>query len=172
MQARTAFLFAALLASGLGLHTANAAPIATQTVAAEADAVLDSGEATWYGPRHAGRKTFSGERFDPRKMTAAHPSLPIGTIVRVTDVATGRSVIVRVNDREPPHGVRCIDLSEGAALALGIHGRGVAEVTLTAVMPAEQPVEVAEAPDGATALDAAPAAISRHGRRHRHHAAQ
>jgi rare lipoprotein A len=135
------------------------------------ETVLDSGEATWYGPRHAGRRTTSGERFDPRRMTAAHPSLPLGTIVRVTDVATGRSVIVRVNDREPPHGVRCIDLSEGAATALGIHGRGVAEVTLSAVKTDEAPVEVAEAPDDSAPIDG-PRATSPHGRRHRHRAAR
>jgi rare lipoprotein A len=152
-------------------HAASAAA----SSAASAETVLDSGEASWYGPRHAGHRTSSGERFDPQQMTAAHPSLPLGTMVRVTDLATGRSVIVRVNDREPPHGVRCIDLSEGAARVLGIHGSGVAEVTLTSVHPEEAPVEVAEAPDDATAVDAAPAssvrqATSRHGRQHRHHA--
>ena len=148
------------------------------------ETILDQGEATWYGGRHQGLRTFSGERFDKNKLTAAHPSLPIGTMVRVTDVATGRSIIVRVNDREPPHGVRCIDLSEGAAMLLGIHGRGVAEVTLTSVAPdaAEAaPVEVAEAPDDAVAPDASGAlragrrqvpASARHGRQHRHHAAR
>jgi rare lipoprotein A len=179
MRARTAFLITGCLAAGLGFHTAKAASLPADQVAAQgaqADTVLDTGEASWYGPRHAGLRTFSGERFDPRKMTAAHPSLPIGTMVRVTDVATGRSVIVRVNDREPPHGVRCIDLSEGAASVLGIHGRGVAEVTLTAVrtqdMPDAAPVEVAEAPDDAVALDGPRHATSRHGRLHRRHAAR
>jgi rare lipoprotein A len=70
-------------------------------------------------------------------MTAAHPSLPLGTWVKVTDQDTGRSVVVRINDREPEHGVRVIDLSQGAAKKLGIVNRGVADVT----------VEVAEAPD-------------------------
>jgi rare lipoprotein A len=96
------------------------------------------GEASWYGKYHAGRRTTSGERFDPRKMTAAHPTLPLGTWVKVTDDATGKSVTVRINDREPPHGVRAIDLSQGAAAKLGIVSRGLADVT----------IEVAEAPPG------------------------
>jgi rare lipoprotein A len=172
MQARTA-----LIAVGcFGLAVAGLAGSAKASVPVSGTAtVLDQGEATWYGPRHEGLRTYNGERFDSRKMTAAHPSLPMGTMVRVTDVATGRSVIVRVNDREPPHGVRCIDLSEGAAVVLGIHGRGVAEVTLTAVsrddLANEAPVEVAEAPDGLGAHHAH-AATSQHGRRHRLRAAR
>jgi rare lipoprotein A len=153
--------------------------VSANATAPATGAVLDQGEATWYGPRHEGLRTYNGERFDSRKLTAAHPSLPMGTMVRVTDVATGRSVIVRVNDREPPHGVRCIDLSEGAATALGIHGRGVAEVTLTAVEDSERadeaPVEVAEAPDGyglRHAHAAARSATSQHGPRHKPHAAR
>jgi rare lipoprotein A len=173
MQARTAFILIGIFLTGLGSHHARAAaPLQAQPARPAAETVLDEGEATWYGPRHAGRLTSNGERFDPRKMTAAHPSLPLGTMVRVTDMATGRSVIVRVNDREPPHGVRCIDLSEGAAFALGIHGRGVAEVKLTALEPRDPVVEVAEAPDDAEAIDAPRKATSRHGRRHRHHAAR
>ncbi len=124
--------------------------------------VLDAGEASWYGPRHAGLRTTSGAVFNPAKMTAAHPSLPLGTWVRVTDDATGRSVVVQVNDREPPHGVRCIDLSQGAAQRLGMIGRGVADVTLTAATADDAVVEVAE--------DPGPRANSLHGRRHRHRA--
>ncbi len=164
MLAKTAFLLTSLLAWGMAAHAATVT-----------EPVLDTGQASWYGPRHAGLRTFSGERFDPSRMTAAHASLPIGTMVRVTDMATGRSVIVRVNDREPPHGVRCIDLSEGAAFALGMHGRGVADVTLTAVAPqaatADNVVEVAEAPDEASPPDAPIHRTSaQHGRRHRRHA--
>ena len=80
----------------------------------------ESGEASWYGPRHEGMRTTSGEVFDGSRMTAAHSSLPIGSYVRVTLQRSGRSIIVRVNDREPPHGVRCIDLSRAAAARLGI----------------------------------------------------
>jgi rare lipoprotein A len=108
--------------------------------------VIERGEATWYDRRNSKRFTYNGERFDPSKLTAAHRNLPIGSMVRVTDDATGRSVIVRINDREPPHGVRCIDLSEGAAKVLGIRGRGVADVTISALNPSDA-IEVAEAPD-------------------------
>jgi rare lipoprotein A len=96
-------------------------------------------------------------------MTAAHRSLRLGTVVRVTDQASGRSVVVKVNDREPPHGVRCIDLSEGAALALGIHQRGVARVTITAVAGEAEATEVAEAPDPS---DEAAKPVPAHHRRH------
>lgn len=134
--------------------------VAAGAAAVHAGALLDQGEATWYGPWHAGRPTTSGALFDPAKMTAAHHTLPLGSYVRVTDDSTGRSVVVQVNDREPPHGVRCIDLSEGAAQRLGMVHRGVAEVTITAADPSEA-TELAEAPD---------APIARHGRPHRRHA--
>jgi rare lipoprotein A len=175
MQARSAYLIIGTWAACLGGAASHAASLPAASPAPAPllnTAVLDSGEATWYGPRHAGHRTYSGERFDPRKMTAAHPSLPIGTMVRVTDMATGRSIIVRVNDREPPHGARCIDLSEGAALALGIHGRGVADVTLTAAARDAAPVEVAEAPAERSAAAPVRHVTPRHGRRHRHHAAR
>jgi rare lipoprotein A len=155
-----AFALAALAASPL------AAANTTDSGARDA-AILDHGVATWYGPRHAGLRTTSGARFDPHKMTAAHPSLPMGTWVRVTDDSTGRSVVVLVNDREPPHGVRCIDLSEAAAMRLGMRGRGVADVTISAASR-DDAVEVAEAPEDV--VDAP--ARSRHGRRHRRRASR
>jgi rare lipoprotein A len=128
----------------------------------------ESGEATWYGPRHEGHRTTSGERFDPRKLTAAHSSLPIGAWVRVTVEGTGASVVVRVNDREPPHGVRCIDLSHAAAARLGIVRSGVATVTLARVSGPEA-VEVADAPEDAQPVEARHVS-ARHGRRHTRHA--
>jgi rare lipoprotein A len=139
----------------------DAAPAANQP-AVPAARVLDEGVATWYGPRFARHATSNGEIFNPAAMTAAHPSLPLGTVVRVTDEDTGRSIVVRINDREPPHGIRCIDLSEGAARALGMRSRGVANVTISSVA-ASEPVEVAEAPD-----DDAPAVHKNHAPR-RHH---
>ena len=86
------------------------------------------GEASWYGGRHIGRLTASGERFDGRKMTAAHPSLPLDTRVRVTNLRTGRSVEVLVNDRSARSTGRVIDLSAHAAAALGIKHQGIARV--------------------------------------------
>jgi rare lipoprotein A len=89
------------------------------------------GEASYYGPRGwNGRRTASGEIFDMEAMTAAHRSLPFGTRVRVTDAATGRSVVVVINDRIGTHR-RVIDLSVAAARELDMLGRGVAQVKLT-----------------------------------------
>ncbi|HEY2533205.1 MAG TPA: septal ring lytic transglycosylase RlpA family protein [Xanthobacteraceae bacterium] len=77
-----------------------------------------------------GGRTASGEKFDPRELTAAHPTLPFGTRLRVTSVATGRSVIVRVNDRGPFLPGRVVDVSSAAAETLGIVGQGTAKVKL------------------------------------------
>ena len=88
------------------------------------------GLASFYG--HQSR-TASGEKFNPQELTAAHRTLPFGTKVRVTDVATGRSVTVRVNDRGPFVPGRVVDISSSAAETLGISGRGVAKVKLDVV---------------------------------------
>jgi rare lipoprotein A len=84
-----------------------------------------TGRISWYGRRHAGRATASGERFDPKALTMAHRELPFGTRVRVTDLTTGTSVVVRVNDRGPFVGGRVADVSYAAARRLGIVRRGV-----------------------------------------------
>ena len=86
------------------------------------------GMASYYGREHDGRRTASGEVFDMNGMTAAHRTLPFGTRVRVTNLANGREVTVRINDRGPFHRGRILDLSYGAARKLGIVGRGVARV--------------------------------------------
>lgn len=80
-----------------------------------------------------GTQTASGKKFDPHEFTAAHPTLPFGTRLRVTNVATGRSVTVRVNDRGPFVPGRVVDLSYSAAETLGIVGRGTAKVKLDVV---------------------------------------
>jgi rare lipoprotein A len=87
------------------------------------------GIASWYGPELRGHRTASGERFNPRELTAAHPTLPFQTRLKVTNPRNGRTVIVRVNDRGPGNG-RAIDLSEAAATQLGIHERGFALVEI------------------------------------------
>ena len=87
------------------------------------------GIASWYGPGFHGRRTASGERFNTHALTAAHRSLPFGSRVKVTNTRTGRSVVVRINDRGPFTGGRVIDLSQAAARAVGIGGVG--RVTLT-----------------------------------------
>ena len=86
-----------------------------------------------YGNDFAGRKTTSGEPFDPTALTMAHRTLPFGTRVRVTNVATGQSVTVRVNDRGPFIPGRVVDVSHSAAQSLGIVGQGVAKVKLDVV---------------------------------------
>ncbi len=80
-----------------------------------------------------GSKTASGEKFDPNELTAAHPTLPFGTKLRVTNTSTGRSVTVRVNDRGPYVPGRVVDVSYSAARELGMVGRGVAPVKLDVV---------------------------------------
>jgi rare lipoprotein A len=88
------------------------------------------GQASWYGPGFHGRKTASGERFDMNTMTAAHRTLPFGTLVRVRSLVTGKEIEVRVNDRGPFNGGRIIDLSRAAAEALGLIALGVKDVML------------------------------------------
>jgi rare lipoprotein A len=80
-----------------------------------------TGEASWYGPGFAGQRTADGEIFDPRKLTCASPWLAFNTMLRVTDLATGRSVVVRVNDRGP-FGRGVLDLSAHAAQTIGLTG--------------------------------------------------
>ena len=80
--------------------------------------------ATYYGQEFAGHRTASGEKFNPSAMTAAHRTLPFGTRVRVTKSRNGRSVIVRINDRGPFVKGRAIDLSSGAARAIGMTSTG------------------------------------------------
>ena len=95
------------------------------TSAAEAHAFRPSqggGLASWYGPGLSGRRTASGERFNAGALTAAHRSLPFGSEVRVTSRRTGRSIVVRINDRGPYVAGRVIDLSPAASHALGMRG--------------------------------------------------
>jgi len=94
---------------------------------------VERGKATWYGGKFHGRKTASGERFDKRKLTAAHRTLPFGSMVRVTNQLTGKSVTVRINDRGPFSKGRIIDVSEAAAKKLDMIGRGVVPVTIHVV---------------------------------------
>lgn len=87
------------------------------------------GTASWVGRAHQGLRTASGERFDTAALTAAHPSLPFGSRVRVVNLANGRAVVVRINDRGPHNG-RAIDLSEAAAREIGMIASGTAEVRI------------------------------------------
>jgi rare lipoprotein A len=91
------------------------------------------GIASWYGNEFDGRRTSSGEIFRQDALTAAHPYWVFGTKVKVTFSATGRSVVVRINDRFPSHKGRAIDLSRGAAKAIGLIGPGTGLVRLEVV---------------------------------------
>lgn len=92
-----------------------------------------TGVASWYGRQFHGRKTANGETFDMNAMTAAHPTLPLNCYIRVTNNATGKSVVVKVNDRGPFHGNRVLDLSYGAAKQLGFTNAGSAKVSIERV---------------------------------------
>jgi rare lipoprotein A len=91
---------------------------------------IDGGMASYYSDELAGNRTASGERFDPDELTAAHRSLPFGSLVRVTNVANGDSVVVRINDRGPFSRGRVIDISHAAARQIGMHRSGTARVKL------------------------------------------
>jgi peptidoglycan lytic transglycosylase len=91
------------------------------------------GHASWYGEEFARRPTANGERFDPSKLTCAHRTLPFGSKVRVTNLRNGRSVMVVITDRGPYARRREIDLSYGAARALGMVRRGVERVLIELV---------------------------------------
>ncbi len=95
--------------------------------------VVEVGVASWYGPGYHGKRTSSGERFDQDELTAAHASWQFGTRVRVTFLRTGRSVVVRINDRFPNHKGRVIDLSRAAAREIGLIGPGTGRVRLEIV---------------------------------------
>ena len=88
-------------------------------------------KASWYGDGFSGRRTASGERFDPNRLTAASKTLPIGSMVHVTNLENGRSVTVRINDRGPYVRGRSLDLSRGAARQIGLTHKGVGRVQVT-----------------------------------------
>jgi rare lipoprotein A len=87
--------------------------------------------ASWYGPGYEGRRTASGDKFDPKHFSAASKTLPLGSIVRVTNLRNGRSVDVIINDRGPVAPGRSIDLSRAAAQQIGLTKNGIGQVKLT-----------------------------------------
>ncbi|WP_082745688.1 septal ring lytic transglycosylase RlpA family protein [Erythrobacter sp. CCH5-A1] len=113
--------------------TAPALPDAAPAPSAPQETVMGRGSASYYAAKFDGRRTASGERFDNGAMTAAHRTLPFGTLVRVTNVANGRSVIVRINDRGPFSRGRMIDVSRAAASELGLVARGHGTVELAVI---------------------------------------
>jgi rare lipoprotein A len=132
-SARVQLVLAGLLAASAALLSAgcsgNHHPVTTPSTAGPAT----RGMASWYGTKFDGRRTASGERYDMRQLTAAHPTLPFGTLVQVTNVENGRQVVVRINDRGPFGRRRVIDLSYAAARELRMVGPGTARVELAVI---------------------------------------
>jgi len=109
----------------------------TYTPIADNSPYKERGIGSWYGKKFHGQKTSSGELYDMYKMTAAHPTLPIPSYARVTNLKTGAQVIVRINDRGPFHTTRIIDLSYTAALKLGYLSSGSSELEVERILPDE-----------------------------------
>jgi rare lipoprotein A len=99
---------------------------------------VQEGVASWYGPGFHGNRTANGEIYDQYEMTAAHPSLPLGTRAMVTNLGNGRAVEIRINDRGPFVGGRVIDLSYGAARTIGMVGPGTARVRIEVLAAADE----------------------------------
>ena len=122
---------------------------------------VQRGVSSWYGKKFHGQRTSSGELYDMYKMTAAHPTLPIPSYARVTNVSSGKQVVVRINDRGPFHAGRVIDVSFTAALKLGLLSKGSHEVEVERLLP-NPVINVAaqrrNAPQTAAAEPARPAA--------------
>jgi rare lipoprotein A len=129
-------LFAAMFLLGtsgvLAQATAASAP-ASAPAAAASVGVAESGKIAWYGRKFAGRKTASGEAFNPEALTMAHKTLPFGTKVKITNPKNNTSVIVRVNDRGPTQADRVGDVSLATARKLGMVNSGVIEAQLAVV---------------------------------------
>lgn len=117
----------------------------------------ETGIASWYGPGFHGRRTANGETYDQHKLTAAHRTLPLPSMVRVTNLENGRSVVVRVNDRGPFKNSRIIDVSARAAELLGFRGPGTAKVMVEILEPESRRL-AALAQSRAAAATAPPAA--------------
>ncbi|KQV88740.1 hypothetical protein ASD15_26055 [Massilia sp. Root351] len=98
---------------------------------------VQRGLGTWYGKKFHGQRTSSGEIYDMYKMSAAHPTLPIPSYAKVTNLDNGNQVVVRVNDRGPFHSTRVIDVSYTAALKLGLLGKGSHQLEVERILPAE-----------------------------------
>ena len=117
----------------LGLAACVSVPRMDEPLRPTGGRFVEVGMASWYGPKFHGRKTASGEVFDMHAYTAAHRTLPFGTLVRVTYLKTGKSVVVRINDRGPWKRGRIIDLSYAAARKVGLVRDGTGRVRLEVI---------------------------------------
>lgn len=110
----------------------------------------ETGSAAWYGPRHIGHRTASGDRLDSVNPTAAHRSLPLNSLARVTNLKNGRSIVVKVTDRGPWGGNRLIDVSPKAAEELDMKRAGIVRVKVEPVVPVKPKPQPASGTAGAT----------------------
>jgi len=129
-----------LLLFGMLLSTAGFAQnivedVKLETSAGSPNIIFKTGYATYYAKKFEGRRTTSGAKYRGKKMTAAHLSLPLGTVVTVTNLSNGKSVEVVVNDRGPHSRKYMIDLSEGAAKELGFYKKGQSKVEISYELP-------------------------------------
>lgn len=152
---RTSALWAGRLLAVLGLALAGASARAAVPPSATIEEQLEQlvrqgsqrdpfdGVATYYAARFIGRRTTSGERYHPDKLTAAHARLPLGSVVRVHNPATNQDVVVRINDRcHPRHGPKnLIDLSRQAAMQIGLWGKGMVKVRIIPLMDSERELQ-------------------------------
>jgi peptidoglycan lytic transglycosylase len=125
----------------LALHAEESGTVSTQSAPAAAEATETKGVegiASYYANRYNNRRTNSGQRYDPDKLTAAHPKLPHGTRVRVVNLANDKEVVVTINDRCKPHAGPFIDLSRAAAKQLGFLGKGITRVRIITLEDEEE----------------------------------
>lgn len=121
------------------------APVTVQAGSYNQAPRIEVGTASWYGgPSVRGKRTANGERFDEKALTAAHPTLPFDTKVRVVNLSTGKSVVVRINDRNATYTKRVIDLSRRAGEMIGLRDTGIGVVAL--IIPGPAPPAVATRP--------------------------
>jgi rare lipoprotein A len=116
--------------TSIGVQPAPSQPSTAKKSPAVPAKLPQTGEASWYGAQHQGKQTASGTIYDQSELTAAHPSLPFGSKIKVTNLANGKSVEVEITDRGPTAGNRIIDLSQAAAKALEMIESGTAMVRL------------------------------------------
>jgi rare lipoprotein A len=133
MTLRPLALAAVLVVASSLSHAQSAASPSPAAATAAPEAAASDGKVAYYGRKFAGRKTANGERFNPNAMTMAHKTLPMGTMVKVTNTNNGKNAVVRVNDRGPTTPDRVGDLSLAAAKRIGMVRSGVVEAKLETV---------------------------------------
>ena len=133
-------------------NTMNAPAQAFPVILPQSPTVSQTGFASWYGPRFHGKRTANGEVYNQHALTAAHKTLPLGSRAVVTNLNTGQSIEVRINDRGPFIQGRVIDLSQAAARLVGVLGPGVAPVKVEVVSPEGQPIAQEIVPPAAYAV--------------------